>query len=277
MHPLVVHPPENHQDVLNRLVAACQIDERILAALIGGSYAQGKVDPYSDLDLFLITTDQDYEDFLVSKAAFLRLLGEPLFLEDFGTPNGCQVIFSNGTEAEIYFYPEREFKDLYEGPHQVLLDKTGILIEQVFPFRGVDPVKQAALLRNQLGWFWHDLSHFIKAMGRGQLWFAYGELEILRQNCVKLVRLRYNFSDPYLDEAYFKVDEVIPVALLAPLKETICLLEYHAMLQSSRAILHFFQTVAPALSEEHGMPYPVDLEQMMIRHLDALNGAGRVM
>ena len=118
-----IHPPQNHQAILDRFIAACQADERIVAAFLGGSYASGKTDKYSDLDLFFITTDEAYEDFLSGRETFIRLLGEPLFLEDFGMTNGYLVIFSNGTEAEIFFGRESKYKDIYDGPYRVLLDK----------------------------------------------------------------------------------------------------------------------------------------------------------
>ena len=46
-------PPPHHQVVKNRFLAACQADERIVAATVYGSYARGAADAYSDLDLGL--------------------------------------------------------------------------------------------------------------------------------------------------------------------------------------------------------------------------------
>ena len=52
-------------------------------AFLGGSYARGAADVYSDLDLYVITADGAYKDFFAERAAFVRQLGEPVFLEDF--------------------------------------------------------------------------------------------------------------------------------------------------------------------------------------------------
>ena len=43
-------------------ITSCESDERVVAAFIGGSYVRGQADTYSDLDLYLITTDGKYED-----------------------------------------------------------------------------------------------------------------------------------------------------------------------------------------------------------------------
>ncbi len=271
-----LHLPPPHQDIVDRFVAACQADERIVAAFLGGSYADGQADKFSDLDLFFITTDEAYADFLAARESFIRRLGEPLFLEDFGVPHGYLVLFANGSEAEVWFGRERHYKDIYGGPYRVLLDKKGILAGEVFPRHAADPAKQVARLRQQIDWFWHDLSHFIKAMGRRQLWFAYGELEALRRMCVNLARLRYNFSDAYLgagEEPYFKVEQVLPVEQLGPLQATCCPLEYAAMLDAARAIFRFYQAAAPALAQAHGLTYPVDLEQRLVSQLEELAAA----
>jgi predicted nucleotidyltransferase len=91
--------------------------------LWGGAYANGRADQYSDLDLYFIRTDQAYQDFLAGREDFIRLLGEPLFLEDFGMTYGYLAIFSNGSKAEIFFDRESQYKHIYGGPYRLLLDK----------------------------------------------------------------------------------------------------------------------------------------------------------
>src|SRR5437588_10610720 len=88
-----IQMPENHQVVMNRFVEACQADERVVAAFLSGSYARGAADAYSDLDFGLITSDEAYEDFLAGREAFVRLLGEPVFLE----------VYSGG-DADVVFF-----------------------------------------------------------------------------------------------------------------------------------------------------------------------------
>ena len=161
--------PHNHQVAMNRFITACQVDERVVAAFLGGSNAKGMADAYSDLDLFLITSDAAYEDFLAGKATFIRLLGEPPFLEDFGRPHAWYYIFSDGTEGELWIGRESHFNHIHVGTYRVLLDKKDILPDAVFPHHEADQTEQIETLRQQVTWFWHELSHFITAMGRWQL------------------------------------------------------------------------------------------------------------
>ena len=267
--------PAHYQTIVDRFIAACQADEGIVAAFVGGSYAEDKADQYSDLDLYFITTDEAYETFLAERESFIRLLGVPLFLEDFGSPHGYFAIFSNGADCEVWFGRESKFHNIHGGSYKVLLDKKGILAGEVFPIHIADQAEQIKLLRRQLDWFWHELSHFTKAMARRQLWFAYGQLEALRQICVNLARLRYNFSDAYGgEEPYFKIEQAMPIEQLAPLQTTYCAMEYEPMLQAARVICHFYQEAALNLAKAHHLTYQTDLEQLLMSQFEGLSDFG---
>jgi predicted nucleotidyltransferase len=267
--------PSNHQAVINRFVAACQADERVVAAFLVGSYVKRTADASSDLDLYVITTDEAYEDFVAGREAFIRLLGEPVFLEDFDLSDVVFFIFADGTEVELTLGRENQINRIFSGPYRVLLDKKRILAGAVFPWPEPAEAEQIETLRRMVYWFWHDLSHFTTAMARGQLWWAYGQLEALRLYCVNLARLRQNFSDADVGvEGYFKVEQAIPVEQLSSLQATFCPQEPEAMLQAALVIVRFYQELAPVLAQTHGITYPADLERVMVDRLEKLGDAG---
>src|SRR3989475_12842006 len=144
--------PQNHQIVMNRFVAACQTDERVVAAFLGGSYARDAADAYSDLDLYLITTDEAYDDFTASLEAFIRRLGEPVFLEDYhgGGADFVFFIFSNGTEGELALGRESHFTQIHVGPNKVLLDNKDYLSGAVFSAHEPPHAQQLETLRGLL-------------------------------------------------------------------------------------------------------------------------------
>jgi predicted nucleotidyltransferase len=266
--------PHHHQVILNRFVAACQADERVVAAFLGGSYARGAADAYSDLDLYLITTDDAYDDFFGGSDTFIRLLGVPVFLENHKGDWGDFVffIFANGAEGELGLGCESHFHHIHGGPYKVLLDKKDILAGAVFPSYEPAQARQIETLHRLVNWFWHDLlHHFITPMARGQLWSAYGALEDLRLTCVNLVRLRQNFLAEA--EGYEKLEQALPIEQLVPLQATFCPLERGAMLQAALVIVRFYQELAPPLAQAHGIPYPADLARMMSGRLEELCNA----
>ncbi len=260
-----------HQAVKNRFVQACASDERIVAGFLGGSYAAGSADQFSDLDLYVVIADEAFDEFDAKRDEFLRRLGEPLFVEDFGLPGVVFFVFANGAEGELGIGRERNHSDTYHGPRIPLVDKKSLL-QNTEPARAVvDAGEQADRLRQLVYWFWHEASHFVTAMGRNQLWWAHGQLEQLRAYCIKLARMRSDFLDADADnEPYFKLEKVLPVEHLAPLRETFCPLEWDPMLRSGKLIISFYKDLAPALAQQAGLSYPASLEQVVLRRLERL-------
>jgi predicted nucleotidyltransferase len=262
----------NPQIFVDRFVARCQEDERVTAAFLGGSYASNNADEYSDLDLYVITTDEGYEDFYTGRRAFLELLGEPIFVEDFDLPDVVFYVFADGTEGELGFGRESEFTRIHTGPYKVLLDKKNILAGVVFSGCEPDPAGQTEKLRRLIYGFWHDLSHFITAIGRDQLWWAHGQLAELRHICVKLARLRNDFLDTEVgEEGYFKVDTQLPIEQLAPLQSTFCPLEKEAMLQAAAVMIRYYQDCSKPLAQPHHIQYPQKLELVMVERFEKLH------
>lgn len=265
---------ERHRAIIDRFVAVCRADERALAAFLGGSYARGTADTYSDLDLYVITADETYAEFFAGRAAFVRQFGEPVFLEDFDAYGFALMnfIFADGVEGELALGRAGDFQRIHGGPHVVLLDKTGILAQMEFPEQRPPPAEQVERLRSLVYWFWHDLSHhFLTSLARGRLWTAVGALEGMRRTCIDLLRLAVDFTAT--PEGYEQVEFVAPLARLTALEATFCPPQRDALLRAARTIIDFYREVAPPLARAHGIPYPAALEQVICARLDALDDA----
>src|SRR5689334_13798304 len=118
---------EGQQTVLERFVEACEADERVVAAFLGGSRATSMEDEWSDLDVYVVTSDADYEDFAAQVREFVGRLGEPVFLEDFGLGHTLFFVLADGTEGELGYGCESRFLDIHAGSYRVLVDKKGVL------------------------------------------------------------------------------------------------------------------------------------------------------
>jgi len=259
--------------VVSRFVEACSADDRIVAAFIYGSRARGEADEYSDLDLGVITRDEAFENVMAERAAFVRQLGEPVFIEDFGHDRIMFFILADGTECKLVFGREGALEELDVGPFVTLLDKRGILGGAEFPLPRPDPDERREQLRQVLNWFWHDLSHFMAALGRGELWWAYGQLEALRRYCVNLLRIEHGVEAQ--EEAYEKLEKAVPVSELAALQATFCPMDRDAMFRATLDIVSFFREHAPQVAGAYGSEYPAELERLMCDRLDELSLAAR--
>jgi len=256
---------------IKRFIALCQRDEHVLAVFMGGSNARSEADTHSDLDLCVITTDEAYDRFFASRESFMQQFGELVFFEVFGKPELVFFIYADGTEGELYFCRESGMDRLQSGPFKVLLDKKRILDHFSSEEEKPDASDQLELLRRLIMTFWHEVSHFVTAMGRGQLWWAFGQLESLRRQCVGLLRLQHDFS-VYAggDEPYFKIENDLPDDMLSPLLETCVPRERQAMYEAAIVMVNLYRKVAPPLAKAHEIPYPLGLEQVMLSRLNEI-------
>jgi len=257
-----------HAKILDRILTVCQADERILGVFLVGSYVKGLPDEHSDLDLYVVITDGDHSDFVATRESFVQLLGEPAFVEDFDIPNVVFLIFLDGSEVEIHYVPESQAGQVFDAPYQVLLDKSDIAAKITSHEHKSDTSIQIEKLRRLIQWFWHDFSHFTTALARNQLWWAYGQLEVLRSICVGLARLRNDFSDPEVDDdVYFKIEKALPVDQLSALQSTFCAMDQDAILNAGVVLVEFYKELASSLASEHALPYPSALEIVMVERL----------
>jgi hypothetical protein len=263
--------PKTHQVALDRFVSASEADPRVLAAFLGGSYARGAADAYSDLDLCLVTADDTYADFYADRHSFMRQVGEPIFLEDHRGLRADVLffVFADGTEGELALSPVSAFHRMHVGAYRPLLDRMGLLVDVSFlpPQRTQD--EQVETVRRLIMWFWHDLlHHFLTPIARGELWSAYGALDDLRRTCLDLARFTVN---PEADlDAYEQVERLVPTLHLAPLAAMCCPLERADMIRAACEIVRYYEQTAPPLAQTYSIAYPAELALLLSTRLDRL-------
>ena len=261
------------QALLDRFVEVCSNDDRIVAAFLGGSLASDRADAFSDVDLCVITRDDAFDDIVGERASLIEQLGEPVFVEDFGHREVVSFVLADGTEAEIFFGREGALAELRPGSHRTLFDRDGILQGVTFEKERADPEELEDVLRHTLSWFWHELSHFVKAIGRGQLWWAAGQLEALRNHCVNLARIEQGAEAG--EEPYWKLEEEIRTEVLTPLEGTFVPMDREAILTAGLEVVAFFRERAPLVAAANGLPYAAELDRMMVKRLDDLAARSR--
>lgn len=254
--------------MIDRFVEACSADERILASFLGGSRARGEADEHSDVDLCVIAKGDAFSDVVADRTDLVRRLGVPLFLEDFGLADIVFFVLADGTEGEIFFGSADRLHEITAGAHRTLFDREGILDGVTFPDEDVDPADQGKAVGEIVSWFWHDLSHFIAAIGREHRWWAAGQLEALRGYCVNIVRIEHGAAAS--EEPYDKLDRTMPIDALSPLETTFAPLERADLLHAARTIVRFFRARASRVAETHGQRYPVELDRLTSARLDRL-------
>lgn len=264
-----VNPPAvtSASELIARFARLCADDPRIVAAFVGGSHARGDADEHSDVDLYAVVDDGAYDGLVAELPALVRRLGEPIFCEPWRSRHGIDTVFfvlSNGTEGELGVAPASAFSRLHVGEHRVLVDKRDLLAGVAFPRTSSD---QTETLRGLIEWFWHNVSHFHKAIARGQPWWAYGALDDMRGTCVQLIRLRGDFgAEP---DGWEKVDGAVATEALAPLRPTLAA-DHADLVRAGRATIAVYQELARDLAREHRLRYPSEHAHVMLERLARL-------
>jgi nucleotidyltransferase-like protein len=175
-----------------RFAEACAADALVVAAFVGGSFATGSEDEFSDLDLYLVTEDDDYDMFFGRREDFVRSWSDPVFLDTTADFEGfgfdmLHFVLACGVYGELAMGRRSNLFSLHGGPHEVLVDKAALLDGVTFPL--YEPASEERLheIERALRWFWLDAVELAKRLSRGQLHAAQSALARMRERCRLLV------------------------------------------------------------------------------------------
>jgi predicted nucleotidyltransferase len=261
---------DSRQEAIRQFADACARDDRVVAAFLGGSFAKGTEDSYSDLDLYVIAPEEAYDSLFAEREGLLRQLGHLVVVEDRNTFGFDMVlfVFADGVRGELAFGRQSGFLHLHGGPFRTLVDKAGALENVTFPYYRVPEEEQRANVRALIWGFWRDGFWFRKALGRGHLWEAHAWLEKLRYASVKLACLDRGCEPG--TEGYHEAERILPAPMLDQLRATWCAPEDEALREAVHRVVRFYREVAPRVAERHDVPYPHDLEAVVLRLLDEM-------
>ena len=187
-----------------RFAEACAADPLVAAAFLGGSFATGTDDAFSDLDLYVVTEDDDYDSFFARREEFMLSWAEPVFLETTVDFEGfgfdmLHFVFADGVSGEVALGHRSNILALHGGPHQVLADKASLLDEVSFPLYEPSADERRSEIERALSWFWLDAIDLAKYLARGQLGPAQNLLAGMRRRCQLL-----GADDPSVNEQLLK-------------------------------------------------------------------------
>ncbi len=256
------------QASVERFRVLCQQDARVVAAFVGGSMATATADEYSDLDLYLITADEEYAVFFDERMTFMRQLGDPVFLADFSGFGFDMVlfIFEDGVKGELGLAKASHFLHIHGGPYRVLVDKAGLLNGVSFPLDRVPVEEQRGCLERLIQSFWRYLFLFTGELARGRVLTSAEYLDGMRRQLVQVCRLAVDFAD---SGGHPPADALLPRLMVASLGRTFPHLEREEMAAAAQQAIGLFQQVARPLAQGHGVSYPEALERLVLRRFEA--------
>jgi predicted nucleotidyltransferase len=121
-----------------RFGAACERDPLVVAAFLGGSFATGRANEESDIDVYVVSREDEYLRLWARRLAFVEAMGEPERVVEMPNFEGLgfdMVHFElgGGVTGEVAYGHTANFMQMHGGPYEILVDRIGLLDGVTFP------------------------------------------------------------------------------------------------------------------------------------------------
>jgi hypothetical protein len=241
---------------VSRFRDACQREELIVAAFLGGSLAAGTPDEASDVDIYAVTRIADYERLFLRRASFVESWAQPLLLLETLNFEGLgfdmlHFVLDDGVHGELALGHADNFRVMHGGPHRVLVDKTGLLNGVTFAKYAPSSSERRQQAEHALNWFWLDLIQFRKQRYRRHRVAMAAQLTRMRAHCSQLLAVARD-HDLSTDWG----------SLRDRLEETI---EIDDPATAARAIVQIHQELGTRVASYFGLPYPTAVAALLSR------------
>jgi predicted nucleotidyltransferase len=172
---------EPHQRFLEQITSKLQQDNRLIGVAIGGSYLNGEMDEYSDLDLIVVIDDIHYKQVLNQGQLFANHLGSLLVSftgEHVGEPRLLICLYENPlVHVDFKFLLLQDFKtDRIENPI-VLWEQDNLLTLAIKDNPRNYPPLDLQWIEDR---FWVWVHYFATKLGRGEFFEAIDFLSFIR-------------------------------------------------------------------------------------------------
>jgi hypothetical protein len=269
--------------IITRLLDAARCDPRIIGALDYGSTSEGRGDAWSDIDVALFISDDDFVAFTRDWTAWAARCGSLLatYLYDNdpvhpwaiydATPLPVRVDFSLHSASEIAEVPAWPNAPADEAA-MVWYDASGGRLRAAVSRlvgQALGPADEAAAYVHVCGGFWYYALRTFARLQRGQLWAVRLDLSaMVIGNLLTLLRLeagaveRWRVLNPAVD-----IERVITPERLTQLNNCIPSALDTDLSRALHAAVELAQLVCAVLAERYGRPWPEVIARSLLELL----------
>ena len=174
------------RDVAARAVDRFISDVRVTGLIVGGSLARGGIDAYSDVDLYVIVRDEDFEAVFAERDAAAESVGAPLFrfIADHnpGGEHDYIILYEGPAKLDLMYLRASDVTPAEKWAKSLILTDSDAFLETVKArSHGVAPPRpapEALLIINQKFWTW--CWYVFGKIARGELWEAFDGIHNIR-------------------------------------------------------------------------------------------------
>ncbi|MGH2600074.1 MAG: hypothetical protein ACRDJ9_11905 [Dehalococcoidia bacterium] len=187
--------------LLDRITRTLEVDARVAAVWLSGSFGRGEDDAWSDLDLHVAVQDEHLDTFLTERPALYALVGRPVLIQG-EMPSDAMI----GARFQLVLYAGPVEVDWNIGPlsqaerppaSRLLFDHAGI--PMIRP-PSLTPEERRARATERLTFFWAMAPIAVKFAGRGEARRIGRQIELMTNAYISLWRLLHqpDGPEPYL-------------------------------------------------------------------------------
>jgi predicted nucleotidyltransferase len=173
--------PPTVRQFLEEALPILRGNSRLLGVAAGGSYAHGRMDRYSDLDLLLVTTNNDAKEIVARLPELAQAIGPLLSSFSgsmFGVPELLVCLYApQPLHVDLKVVAIETMRNGIERP-EVLFDRTGELRACVAAMTVAWPDLCAQWFEDRF-WIWVD--YVVRKVGRGEIFDALDCLAMIRK------------------------------------------------------------------------------------------------
>jgi hypothetical protein len=243
------------EDALLRFRDACQRDPSVVAAFLGGSIVAHTDDEVSDVDLYAVTQQPEYDQFFSRRHAFMCTWARPSLVVDTLNFEGLgfdmlHFVLDDGVYGELALGHTDNFRVMHGGVYEVLVDKIGLLSGLTFSRHVPTHSDRRNQAERGLNWFWLDYLQFRKQLYRGHSVAAANVLCRLRAHCASLLAL----ADA----------EKLSLEVAAMNDRLGTSLEATDPARAATALARVHQEVGPPVAAHFGLDYPSEAAELLL-------------
>ena len=269
-----------HRELLERVFARVRDDPRMVGLVVGGSFARGGADFYSDVDLYVVVRDGAFEDVLAERNSTAEAVGSPLFgFAVDPVPGGSTdhiVVYDGPVKFDFMYLRESDL-----GPHPrwdgcvVLKDTHGRVGAVVGRSEALGPPRPRAEDLSELNQkFWTWCWYAFGKIERGELWEALDGLHSIRSLAL-VPLLDWSAEGPH--EGYRRLERKTNQEQASRLLATVAPLRARALHAALRAEVELFRELRAAVLDRYGLtidPAPEEELKSEMSRRWAARGAG---
>lgn len=253
-----------HQEYLKAFVNKSDSDERILAAWLEGSFANGTADRYSDIDIHLLVTEADKEEFQQELEPWLFDIQPLVLFKDTFPGQMTTCITTAGLRLDVWVHAGNTI--FLERTKVQVLSATEGGIQFKETCRKKEPKDVSSTLNQHFNEFWRVLSILPTTLGREECIAGFMGTTFVVMSLTEVLIIG---NGKQRDRGIKNINAFLPQALTQEIEETLTMPSINRI---SIAKVHLrlaaiMQRYGPNIAEQNAVTYPFALEKAVLTYI----------